>query len=98
MLTPEIERYQTLFIPPELVERSVDPAGVDIIVNPVNHAGISRVTDIAESATFPVFVSVMVYSNISPMIPSPPFTSSTLIDSSSSGRLRINEVVLFASI
>ena len=81
-----------------MVERSVDPGGVEIITNPVNHDGISSVTGIAVSATFPVLVSEMVYSKISPIIPSQPFTSITLIVSSRSGILRIKAVVLLASI
>lgn len=80
------------------MERSIDPAGVEIIVNPVNPEGISSITGILVRATFPVFVRVIVYSNISPIIPSPPFISETVIVSSRRGILRINAVVLFASI
>ena len=95
---PESERYHAPFVQPVLVERSVDPGGVEFITNPVNHDGISSVTGIAVSATFPVLVSEMVYSKISPIIPSQPFTSITLIVSSRSGILRIKAVVLLASI
>lgn len=97
-MIPERERYQAPFTHPVAVERFIDPAGVLIKVNPVNPFGISRVTGMFVRATFPVFVRVIVYSNTSPMIPSPPFMSETVILSSRRGILRINAVVLFASI
>lgn len=68
------------------------------MVNPVNPDGISSITGILVRATFPVFVSVIVYSNISPIIPSPPFISTTPIASSRSGIFTVNAVVLLASI
>lgn len=98
MLTPESERYQAPFTQPVEVERFIDPAGVEVTTNPVNPSGISRFTGIFVRATFPVLVRVTVYSKISPIIPSQPLRSSTLIASSRSGILRINDVVLFASI
>jgi len=97
MLIPERERYHAPLSPPERVERSVDPAGVDMTVNPVNPVGISSVTGIPESGTFPVFVSVIVYSNTSPMILSHPLISTTPIVAARRGILRINDVVLLAS-
>lgn len=93
-----MERNPASLIPPVRFEISVEPGGVDTTVNPVNPLGISSVTGMPWSDTFPVFVRVIVYSNISPMIPSHPFKSTTPIASSRSAILRINEVVLLASI
>jgi hypothetical protein len=97
-MIPEIERYPAPFTPPTESERSVEPGGRDTMVNPVNQAGTTRFTGIPVSPTFPVFVRVIVYSKTSRMSPSPPFISTTLIVSSRRAILRINDVVLLASI
>ena len=97
-MIPVIERNHALFSQPVAIERSVDPAGIDCIANPVNPVGISKVTGISLSVTVPVLDSVTVYSNTSSIRPTHPLRSVTLIVSSKIARLKINDVVLFTSI
>lgn len=57
-----------------------------MIVNPVNDDGISRSADISVRFTLQVFVSVIVYSNTSHIIHTPPLRSTTEISSLRIGR------------
>lgn len=95
---PVTERNHALFTQPVDIEISVDPTGIDCIVNHVNPVGISKVTGIPLSATVPVLLRVIVYSNISSIRPTHQFRSTTSIVSSRRARFNVKEVALLASI